>query len=89
MAIQEIGNGGVIVTGQRDIQLVRLHTLESALKLEIKGLKRRGRSVYSIVKQEFGLKGNKQKVLEQFSKIVKERAESRNLAVMAETGENN
>jgi len=43
----------------------RMRSLRGALKLEILGMKRRGRSVYSIVKEEFGFKGNKQKVLQQ------------------------
>ena len=61
-----------------NIDLYRLCTLKSALKLEILGMKRRGQSVYSIIKNEFGLKGNKQRVFEQFSakvealKIMKE-----------------
>ena len=43
----------------------RLRALRGALKLEILGMKRRGRSAYSLAKEEFGFKGNKQKVLEQ------------------------
>ena len=43
----------------------RLRSLRGALKLEIAGMKRRGRSVYSIIKEEFGFKGNKQRVLKQ------------------------
>lgn len=57
------------ITGPQ-IDLFRLKVLHSALRLEILGMKRRGRSVYSIVKQEFNLKGSKTKVLEQFTKIV-------------------
>ena len=53
-----------------DIDRYRLKTLLSALKLETLGMKRRGKSVYSIIKQEFNLKGNKQKVYDQFKKIV-------------------
>lgn len=41
-----------------------------ALKLELKGIKRRGRSVYAIVKEEHGLKGNKQSVYDQYCQIV-------------------
>ena len=47
------------------IEAFRMRSLRGALKLEILGMKRNGRSVYSIVKEEFGFKGNKQKVLEQ------------------------
>ena len=52
------------------INAYRLCALRGALKLEIQGMTRRGQSAYSIIKQEFGFKGNKQKVLEQLqSKI--------------------
>jgi len=33
-------------------------------------MNRRGRSVYSIVKQEFGFKGSKAKVLDQLSRMI-------------------
>lgn len=33
----------------------------------------RGRSCYTIIKEEFGLKGNKEKVLKQYEKILCER----------------
>jgi len=52
------------------IDQFRMRALRSALKMEIFGMKRRGQSAYSIIKQEFGLKGNKQKVLEQFEKLI-------------------
>ena len=50
-----------------NVNLYRLCALKSALKLEILGMKRRGQSVYSIIKNDFDLKGNKQRVFEQFS----------------------
>jgi len=50
----------------------RVRTLRSALKLEVLGMSRRGRSVYSIVKEEFGFKGSKQKVLDQLLAYIKE-----------------
>jgi hypothetical protein len=53
-----------------DIDRYRLKALLSALKLETLGMKRKGKSVYSIIKQEFNLKGNKQKVYDQFKNIV-------------------
>ena len=49
----------------------RMRSLRGALKLEILGMRRNGRSVYSIVKEEFGFKGNKQKVLEQLENKLK------------------
>jgi len=48
-----------------EIAAFRVRSLRGALKLEILGMKRRGRSVYSIVKEEFGFTGNKRKVLRQ------------------------
>ena len=48
---------------------VRIAVLVGALKLEVLGMKRRGRSVYAIVKDEFGLRGNKRRVLEQLQEI--------------------
>ena len=48
---------------------VRIAILVGALKLEVLGMTRRGRSVYAIVKDEFGLRGNKRRVLEQLQDI--------------------
>ena len=53
---------------------VRIAVLVGALKLEVAGMQRRGRSAYAIVKDEFGLRGNKRRVLEQLTDI-KERLE--------------
>jgi len=54
----------------QQIEQFRMRALRGALKMEILGMKRRGQSAYSIIKQEFGLKGNKQSVLEQFEKLI-------------------
>ena len=54
-----------ILTGS-DIDLFRMSVLEKALRLELLGMKSRGRSAYSIIKSEFGLKGNRQSVYDQF-----------------------
>ena len=61
-----------MLTTPEEISAARLITLRGALKLELLGMKRRGRSAYSIIKEEFGLKGNKQKVYNQFDLIVKD-----------------
>ena len=60
----------MIVTGEANINRLRMITLRSALRLEVLGMSRHGRSVYSIVKEEFKLKGSKKKVYEQFNEIV-------------------
>ena len=61
-----------VITGD-DTILFSIIALESALRLEVKGMKMsNGRSAYSIVKDRYGLKGSKQRVLEQFNQIVNE-----------------
>ena len=61
-----------VITGD-DTILFSIIALESALRLEVKGMKMSmGRSAYSIVKDRYGLKGSKQRVLEQFNQIVNE-----------------
>jgi len=60
-----------VISGEANVRNARVLVLRSALGLELKGLKRRGRSAYSIVKQEFGFKGNKQKVYDLLSAYIK------------------
>lgn len=60
----------MMITGKENIANARLLVLRSALRLEVRGMKRRGRSVYSIVKEELGFKGSKQKVLDQLNKYI-------------------
>ena len=52
------------------IELYRLLSLRAALRLEVVGLKGRGRSAYSMAKEELGIKGNKQKVLDQVHEMI-------------------
>jgi hypothetical protein len=65
MPVETIGGDGHIITGS-DIEKFQLLALKGALSLELKGMKRRGRSALSIVKERFGFKGSKQKVYDQF-----------------------
>ena len=58
-----------VLTGE-SINNYRAKVLLSALKLECMGMKRRGPSVYSIVKREYNLKGNKLSVLNQLESIL-------------------
>ena len=54
-------------------ELFQMIVRKQALKLEIYGMKRsRGRSAYSLIKDIYGLKGSKQRVLEQFTKIIED-----------------
>jgi len=57
----------MVITEPNQISLYRLLTLRSGLRLELRGLKvSKGRTCYAIIKQEFGFKGDKASVLEQF-----------------------
>ena len=51
---------------------MQLCSLKGALKLETLGMKRRGRSAYSIAKERYGLKGSRAKVLAQLEQKVKD-----------------
>jgi hypothetical protein len=52
------------------IDRFRAKVLLSALKLEMLGMRRNGKSAYSIIKAEFGLKGNKQAVCNQLDTLL-------------------
>lgn len=58
------------------INVFRLRTLISALKLEMLGMKRRGKSAYAILKDELGISGSRQKVYDQAMKIYEEQREA-------------
>jgi len=52
------------------IQSYRQKVLLKGLEAELRGMKLcRGRSCYSVIKDEFNLKGSKQKVYDQFKKL--------------------
>ena len=55
-----------VITGDqiKDFQFI---ARKGALKLEIAGLKRRGRTAYSIIKEEYGYKGSRESVLKQMN----------------------
>ena len=60
----------MIIDNPNHIELYRMEVQKQALKLEMYGMKTRGRSAYSLIKEMYNLKGSKQKVLEQFTKII-------------------
>lgn len=65
-----IYNSPISSINSNEISNYRLLVLKSALKLEILGMTKNGKSVYSIVKNEFKFKGNKKKVLFQLSEFI-------------------
>jgi len=54
------------------IAFAQLAARKAALSLEIRGLKRRGRSAYSICKSEYGLTGSRESVLAQMQALVEQ-----------------
>ena len=62
----------IILDTPEKIDMFRFLSLRAALKMECRVMGRRGQSAYSIVKAEYGFKGNKKSVLEQMEKIIKE-----------------
>jgi len=62
----------VVLDTPEQVNFARMAALKGALKLECLGMARRGQSAYSICKQTYGLKGSKQKVLEQMEQMVKD-----------------
>lgn len=59
----------VVLNTPQQIDMFVFATRCRALGLEIKGMKRRGQSAYSICKEVYGLKGSKQKVYDQMIKM--------------------
>ena len=57
---------------EAQIALFRLKALKGALKLEMLGMKRGGQSACSIIKEEFGFRGNRKKVLKQLELKIEE-----------------
>ena len=67
-----------IYDSPQEIEMFRKKALIGAIKLEIAGMKRRGRSAYSIAKEEYNLTGNKQNVLKQLQQLYTKQLEKRN-----------
>ena len=79
MAIETVEGVGTIYTGD-DTRLFRLMALRGMLRLELAGMRRRGPSALSVVKREFGLRGNRQRVCDQFFALVAAKLEARRTA---------
>ena len=61
---------GIMLTTPEQIEQYRLLTMYQMLKMETLGLKHSRGSVYALIKKQYGLKGNKQSVLDQFGKLI-------------------
>jgi hypothetical protein len=64
-------SAGTMITGKEDTNNFRLVTMASALRFNIKtGMQMtRGPAITTRIKQEFGLKGNKRSLYDQFTKM--------------------
>jgi hypothetical protein len=64
MSIEVDKYGSIAITGAESIAFYRLMTLKRGIEMEAKGMRlTRGRTCLSIVKKEFGWKGNRDKIL--------------------------
>ena len=63
----------MIIDNPNHIKLYQMMAQKQALKLEIYGMKTRGKSAYVLIKEIYKLKGSKQRVLEQFTKMIEDR----------------
>ena len=62
----------MIIDNPNHIELYQMMVQKQALKLEILGIMRSGRSAYTVIKEMYKLEGSKQKVLEQFTKMIED-----------------
>ena len=60
----------MIIDNPNHIELYAMQCQKQALRLEIYGMKRRGRSAYVLIKEMYGLNGSKKRVLEQFTAMI-------------------
>ncbi len=73
-----MSDGPVMIDTPDGIRFAQMLARRGALKLEILGMRRRGRSAYSIIKQEYGYRGTRQSVLNQLSDAIDHIKEARN-----------
>ena len=62
----------VIVLKGNQVNLARMLTLLQGLEIEIMGMRltSKGRTCYSMIKREYGLKGSRKKVYDQFKEML-------------------
>ena len=67
MPIEQMESGGFMVTGQAGMEAYLFANLIIGLKSEMKGMRitAKGKTCYSMLKNKYGFKGNREKVLAQ------------------------
>ena len=63
-------DGTIVISTPEGIELFQLIRLNTALKLEMMGLKHSQGSVYAHIKRTYNFKGNKQTVLNQLTDFI-------------------
>jgi hypothetical protein len=73
MAIKKTETGAIIFEGEQSVNVYRLLTIRMGLRAEAIGMRltNKAPSCLSIVKSEFGFKGNREKVAAQFEAMLK------------------
>lgn len=66
-------NNSIVCDTPETIDAFRLLSMRGRFKMELVGMKGRGRSMYSIVKALYGFKGNKQSVFNQYENMLREK----------------
>jgi len=59
-----------VMDTKQGINWFRMRTMQAALRLEVAGMHHSKLSVYAQIKREYGLRGSKARVLEQFTQMV-------------------
>lgn len=57
---------------EHGITMFSLLSIKGRFQLEMKGIRGRGQTMYSLVKEHYGFKGTRQKVYEQFCQYVEQ-----------------
>ena len=71
------------------VTMFALLAIKGRLRLEMEGLKGRGQTMYSLVKERFGFKGNRQAVYDQFCQYIEQEAKKLQPGEFAQAVEEN
>ncbi len=63
-------DNAIVLVGPEQTKMFRLISMKHAAKLELMGMRHSRGSVIAQIKREFGFKGNRESVVQQFSKHV-------------------
>ena len=61
----------------KEVKMFVLRSMRTRLALEIQGIKGRGKTMYSTIKKNFGFKGSRESVYQQFSEYIEKLAKEK------------